>query len=125
MHPLSSPNRLCRSPAHLFVQNADSNANKLLQSRSKDILAVSKLAILGGAFSTAGATAKSSELIEPRYLRVEKVLCTPKMYPLIHKKSVSQITFTWRDGCSRVLDVLTQINKDNCFFGLKFTNFDP
>ena len=61
----------------------------------------------------------------PEYLKVEKVLSTPTMYPLLHASGLLQVRNTWKDECLRVLDVLLHIQKDNHCFGLKFSAFDP
>ena len=68
---------------------------------------------------------KEHQFFNKDYIRVEKVLCTPTMYPLMHQSGMQQITNTWKDECLRVLDVLLHIQRDNCSFGLKFSAFDP
>ena len=45
----------------------------------------------------------------PQKLKIEKVLCTPTMYPLIHQSGISQVFKTWKDECLKVLDVLLHI----------------
>jgi hypothetical protein len=58
-------------------------------------------------------------------INVEKVLCTPKLFPLIHRSVLPMIMDTWREDCVRVLDLLINISHENLCFGLKFTDFDP
>ena len=45
----------------------------------------------------------------PDYLKVEQVLCTSTMYPLLHQSGIQQVANSWKDECLRVLDVLLNI----------------
>ncbi len=53
------------------------------------------------------------------------VLSTPKLFPLIHRSVLPMIMDTWREECSRILDLLINISHENVCFGLKFTEFEP
>lgn len=59
------------------------------------------------------------------YVKVEQVLCASTMYPLLHSSGVQQVANTWKEECLRVLDVLLNVRRENCCFGLNFSAFDP
>ena len=70
-------------------------------------------------------TSHELPLFDEDYVKVERVLCTPTMYPLIHQSGMSQVKNTWKEECLRVLEVLLNIRKDNVCFGIKFSAYDP
>lgn len=64
-------------------------------------------------------------LVNPKLLCVERIMCTTSMYPLIHKDCLARLHLDWQDECLRIIEVLINVRKDYICFGLKFTHFDP
>jgi hypothetical protein len=60
-----------------------------------------------------GSWIEKHDLAQPffnsQHAKIEKVLCTPTMYPLLHQSGISQVANTWKEECLRVLDVLLHI----------------
>ena len=46
------------------------------------------------------------------------------MYPLLHQSGIQQVNNTWKEECLLILDVLLNIRKENCCFGLNFSAFN-
>ena len=58
------------------------------------------------------------------FVKVEQVVCTPSLFPLIHPRGSLRVKGSWMEECLRILHVLIHLRKESFCLGLKFTAMD-
>lgn len=61
----------------------------------------------------------------PEFTKVERVLCTSNIYPLLHPNYRQKIASPWIYECLTVLEVLVNLRKERTNIGIAFSAFAP
>lgn len=101
-------------------QDPGQDANDLQNEILSRILSNEKLD-----FSKNPAQIARKGYFDQNFLKVDQVLCTPSLFPLIHPRGSLRVKGTWMEECLRMLHVLIHFRKETTCIGLKFTAFDP
>ena len=57
-------------------------------------------------------------------VKIEQVVSTPSLFPLIHPRGSLRVKGTWMEECLRILHVLIHLRRKSFCLGLKFTAMD-
>ena len=63
---------------------------------------------------------REEEFFDPSYLKVDKILFTAEIFPVIHSKKANEIKGKWSELLSRVVSKLLNFSKDQVHYGVRF-----
>jgi hypothetical protein len=63
---------------------------------------------------------REEEYFDPSYVKVDKILSTAEIFPVIHSKKANEIKGKWSELLSRLVSKLLNYSKDNVHYGVCF-----